>query len=273
MESIVEAWLSDLTGVLEGEPAVVSDLRVGVFYTIARLASGHTGVAFTPRDLSETVCCPRSAAEAPAAGRMAGEDAWALCRYARGPRPLHRAVGVAVLNALSALAMERRGTPGGRVQEGVDALDAARVTPEDRVALVGAFAPFIMALKGRVGELWVVDRHRGGLKPDELPFWRPPEQGQDVLRQASVAVVSGSALIEGGLEELLAACRRHARCVVLAGPTASPWPPTFFHRGVDVLGGIRVLDGKKMLQIVSEAGSGYFFEGFAEKVCILRNGA
>ncbi|MDP7370876.1 MAG: DUF364 domain-containing protein, partial [Nitrospinota bacterium] len=57
--------------------------------------------------------------------------------------------------------------------------------------------------------------------------------------------------------------------VVLAGPTASPWPPPFFARGVHLLGGIRVLDGERILQIVSEGGSGYFFEDGAEKICMV----
>jgi hypothetical protein len=45
---------------------------------------------------------------------------------------------------------------------------------------------------------------------------------------------------------------------------------TFWARGVSILGGIRVLDGEKLLQVVSEGGSGYCFEDFAGKVCIVR---
>ncbi len=37
-----------------------------------------------------------------------------------------------------------------------------------------------------------------------------------------------------------------------------------------VLGGIRVTDGPKLLQIVSQGGSGYFFGQGAEKICIVR---
>ena len=79
-------------------------------------------------------------------------------------------------------------------------------------------------------------------------------------------------LLGGGLEELLDGAR-NARRVIMAGPTASPWPPTFFARGVHVLGGIRVKDGEKLLRVVSEGGSGYFFEDFAEKVCIVSAGS
>jgi uncharacterized protein (DUF4213/DUF364 family) len=58
----------------------------------------------------------------------------------------------------------------------------------------------------------------------------------------------------------------------MAGPTASPWPPTFFARGVDVLAGIRVTDGPKLLEVVSQGGSGYFFGHCAEKISIVRVG-
>ncbi|MBI3989116.1 MAG: DUF364 domain-containing protein [candidate division NC10 bacterium] len=265
----IEAWLTDLCHVLKDEPGAVSEVRIGVFYTAAQLGSGHVGVAFTPRDLTDTVCCPRSAASAPPAGRMAGQEAWTLAEYALSPVPLRRAVGIAVLNALSALAMTHHGVPGGRLLSGVDALEAAGVQPEDRVAMVGAFIPFIKALKDQVAGLWVVDKHREALKPDEVPLWRPPEQAAEILSQASVVVITGSALVEGGIDTLLTTASS-ARKVVLAGPTASPWPPPFFERGVHVLGGIRVLDGPRMLQLVSEGGSGYFFETVAEKICAIQ---
>jgi uncharacterized protein (DUF4213/DUF364 family) len=165
--------------------------------------------------------------------------------------------------------MKQYGVPGGRLVAGMDALEAAEVRPDDRVAMVGAFAPFIKALKEKVTGLWVIDKHRDAFKHDEAHFWRSPEEAPALLPQASVVVISGSALVEGGIGALLEAARG-ARKVVLAGPTASPWPPPFFERGVHVLGGIRVQDGRAILQLVSEGGSGYFFEKAAEKVCIVR---
>jgi len=267
--TIVEAWLSDLQQRLGAETLTAPEVRIGVFYTAVQLSTGQVGVAFTPRDLSDTVCCPKSAAAAPPAGRMAGQAAWTLAEYALSPVPLRRAVGVAALNALSALAMARYGVPGGRAVSGLDALAAANVQPEDKVAMVGGFVPFIKALKGEVAQLWVIDQHPQALKPDEAAFWRAPEQAIETITQADVVIITGSALVEGGLDDLLAAAGR-ARAVVLAGPTASPWPPPFFERGVHVLGGIRILDQPKLLQVVSEGGSGYFFEKEAEKICLVR---
>jgi uncharacterized protein (DUF4213/DUF364 family) len=267
---VIEAWLGDLRRVLDADASVVAEVRIGVFYTAARLASGETGVAFTPRDLADTVCCPRSAAAAPASGRLGGQPAWQLAGEALSASPLRRAVGVAVLNALSARALDAHGVPGGRLLAGVDALEAAGVRAEDRVAMVGAFPPFIKALKGRVAALAIIDKHGAALKADEQPMWRAPAAAVETVADANVVVITGSALVEGGLDPLLDAARS-ARRVVLAGPTASPWPPPFFERGVHVLGGIRVRDGAALLQLVSEGGSGYFFERIAEKVAIIRD--
>jgi uncharacterized protein (DUF4213/DUF364 family) len=269
MSTLVDAWIAEVKEAVQEEHIRATDVRIGVFYTAARLASGHVGVAFTPRDLSDTVCCPKSAAFAPPAGRLSGQNAWHLADYATAPSPLRRAVGVAVLNALSALAMERSGIPGGRCIPGLDALAAAEVNVDDAVAMVGAFVPFIKKLKDQVASLRIIDKHREALKADEVPFWRPPELALQTLSEASVVIITGSALIEGGFDSLLHAAQ-NARRVVLAGPTASPWPPPFFTRGVHVLGGIRVTDGPQLLQLVSEGGSGYFFDSAAEKVCILR---
>lgn len=270
-KNIIHAWTRDLRDVLGNEPLTIDDVRVGVFYTAVQVSGGHVGVAFTPRGLTDSVCCPQSAAEAPPAGRIAGRNAWALAEYAESPVSLRRAVGVATLNALSALALTRREMADARLLPGVDALDAAELRPEDRVALVGAFIPFIKRLRHYVSALWVIDKHPEALRADEKHLWRPPEQASGVLAKASVVIMTGSTLVEGGTDELLQAARG-ARRVVMAGPTASPWPPTFFAQGVDVLCGIRVTDGPKLLEIVSQGGSGYFFGQGAEKICFVRVG-
>jgi uncharacterized protein len=266
MELIAE-WLSDLRRNFTDEP-LVSDLRVGVFYTAVEISTGDVGVAFTPRDLSDTVCCPKTAAGAPAAGRLIGVKALETAAYALSPSALRRAVGIATLNALSAAAVGRHGLPRGVLRENLDALEAAEITPDDEVVIVGAFIPFIKKLNGRVASLKVIDKHRGALKPEEQALWVPPQRAAEVLKQASVVIFSGSTLVEGGIEELLSISKA-ARMRVMAGPTTPLWPHPFFKHGICILGGIRVLNGRDLLTIVGQGGSGYFFETAAQKACVI----
>jgi uncharacterized protein len=266
MELVAE-WLSDLRRNYLDEP-LVSDVRVGVFYTAVELSTGDVGVAFTPRDLSDTVCCPKTAAGAPPAGRLIGVKAWETAQYALSPSVLRRALGIATLNALSTAAINRHGFPEGVLREGLDALDAAAVASDDKVVMVGAFIPFIKKLKGRVANLKVIDKHRDALKPEEQDLWIAPQRAAEVLKDASVVILSGSTLVEGGIEELLSFSQA-ARVRVMAGPTTPMWPRPFFAAGLGVLGGIRVLNGRDLLTIVGQGGSGYLFETAARKACVI----
>jgi uncharacterized protein (DUF4213/DUF364 family) len=96
----------------------------------------------------------------------------------------------------------------------------------------------------------------------------PPERAAEALKDASVVIFSGSTLVEGGIEELLS-WSDGARVRVMAGPTTPLCPHPFFKHGIAILGGIRALNGRDLLTIVGQGGSGYLFEKAAEKVCVI----
>ena len=266
---LIEDLITSLESGLNRRPLTVTRVCIGVFYTAVELSDGHVGVAFTPRDMEDTVCCPRSAAELPEAGRLSGQSAWDLAQQALSNYRLRRSVGLATLSALSACLMAERDVPGGRLLSNTDALDVANIGAGDKVVMVGAFTPFIRKLREQGVKLRVVDKHREALKGEELSCWVPPDSVAEVLPEADVAIITGSALVEGGLDELLDLCKG-AHDVVLAGPTASLWPEPFFTRGVTVMGGIRIRDGAEFMRLVAEGGSGYFFGGPAEKIAIVK---
>src|SRR5262249_58596331 len=57
---LVTEWQADLRASYADEPTVI-DVGIGVFYSAVEISTGDVGVAFTPRDLSDTVCCPKTA--------------------------------------------------------------------------------------------------------------------------------------------------------------------------------------------------------------------
>lgn len=72
---LLEDLIASLERGLDQRPLTVTQVCIGVFYTAVQLSSGQVGVAFTPRDMEDTVCCPRSAAELPEAGQLSGKTA------------------------------------------------------------------------------------------------------------------------------------------------------------------------------------------------------
>jgi hypothetical protein len=61
MQHIAAAWQADLRHILSTQTLTVTDVRIGIFFTAARLSSGHVGVAFTPREANASTRPVRSA--------------------------------------------------------------------------------------------------------------------------------------------------------------------------------------------------------------------
>lgn len=60
--------------------------------------------------------------------------------------------------------------------------------------------------------------------------------------------------------------------VIVVGPTASMLPEAFFRRGVASIGGVMVTEPEQLLDIISEAGSGYHFFGKSAKRVVISGG-
>jgi uncharacterized protein (DUF4213/DUF364 family) len=247
---------------------------VGLFFTGVALSTGATGACATPaRSMLEPSCCPSSPAMVAFADPLRGRPVRALLAEAASPHPLRRAVGVAVLNALAESCWQRRPHPGVELRGGIDAFDAAAITPRDHVVLVGAFIPFLRALK-RLGQAYtVLERDPAMLKPEEMPHFRPAAEAEAVLPRGDVVLITGSTLLNDTLDALLRLCRSNVR-VVVVGPTVGLLPDAFLRRGVAILGGVRVTDSGRFLDTLAEGGSGHHFFGqSAERVVLVRRAA
>jgi uncharacterized protein (DUF4213/DUF364 family) len=183
---------------------------------------------------------------------------------------IRRAIGIATLNALAEMCWMRRPSRDVELRTGVDAYDAADIQPEQHVVVVGAFVPFLKSLKRAGQPFTVLELEAATLKRDELPYFRPADQADQVVPSADVVLLTGTTLVNDTLEHLLALCRPAAR-VVVVGPTVGLLPDAFLWRGVDVLGGIRITAPDAFLDVLAEGGSGYHFFGrSAEKVVLVR---
>ena len=95
------------SGVIHKHKLTPGDIRIGVFYTGVVLSSGHSGMSYTPvQEIPEAVCCPRSHAKMPAAGALLDYKMTDLMDYAFDDNVLKAAVGIATINALTALILE-----------------------------------------------------------------------------------------------------------------------------------------------------------------------
>ncbi len=246
---IVEELIASLRDEVSGES--LEDVRIGLFYTGVKLSSGASGVAFTPRDVSaKAICCPEMAGKAPFSGSLRDYSVAEAAELAQSGNPLLRAVGIAVINALSSKLIFVGG--GAEVSYEEDALDAVEVREADKVVMIGAFKPYIKKLGNHVAELYVYEKNP--LLREEAGLMEEPSRNMDeALREADLVIITGSAFVVSNIDEILREIS-NARDVVLVGPTASMNPEPLFRHGVTVVGGVRITDPDVMLRVVSEAG-------------------
>ncbi len=260
------------SGIVEQLDITTKEIRIGVFYTGVILSSGHAGMSYTPvQEIPEAVCCPRSHARMPAAGQLLGVHITELMDYALEDNALKAAVGMATLNALSAVLLADNTCRYKPCAYG-NALDLVEITGEDTVAMVGAFPPFIKRIQEITKNLFVIDKNPKVVGKGDTIKIESADRLEDIIPRADILVVTGVTLINHTLGHILELAEKASEIVVV-GPTASVYPEPLFARGVTVMGGVRITDTARMIHLIGEAGSGYdFFENCADKI-IMRNTA
>ncbi|WP_342771819.1 DUF364 domain-containing protein [Methanoculleus sp. UBA300] len=270
--SILEETLEEIQTILgsDFDSITVERVVIGIFFTGVKLSDGSGGLCFTPiKEIPEAVCCPSSARAMPYPGRFTGRSAGEFLRDLPRAPPLKKAVGIAILNALSESCWKRRPEREYIRESGRDVLDTVPLPEDGYVVVVGALVPIIRRLKARGKPFGILELDLRTLKPDELPYAVPQDKADAETRRADMLVITGTTLINNTLEPLLSLARPGASIVVV-GPTASMLPDAFFRRGVTILGGDSVTSPNDLLDMIAEGGSGYHFFGKSAEKTIVR---
>ncbi|GAB6906167.1 DUF364 domain-containing protein [Desulfosarcina cetonica] len=247
---------------------------VGIFFSGVKLSNGDGGICFTPiKEIPEAVCCPSSARAMPNAGRLDGQTVKAYLERMNRGGPLHKALGIAVLNALSATCWRGQIPIAYNLLSGADPVDNHPIPDDAVVVVIGALVPYIRMLKQRGRPFHILEKDPRTLKADEMPFFTPPEKAHACIAAADLIIITGTTLINATLEGILAQKSPHAEAI-LVGPTASMLPEAFFKRGIQAIGGITVTKPDLLLDTLSQGGSGYHFYGrSAERLVIAQSTA
>ncbi len=269
---ILRETLQEIRDVLGNglEKLTIERMVIGLFFTGVELSDGTGGVCFTPiKSIPEAVCCPSSAKVMPASGKLKGRMAGEFLDEMLSGNSLKRTMGIAVMNALSTVCWQKRLHEAYEITAGIDALAGVDFPDDAYVVVVGALVPVLRALKQRGKPFGILELDPMALKPDEMKYYVPHELAPKKIADADMMIITGTTLINGTLEGLLRMRKPWAKVFVI-GPTASMLPDAFFRRGVDVLGGIRVTDAGRVLNVIAEAGSGYHFFGKGAERIVIR---
>ena len=221
---VVDAVLSQLPDTHEQ----VQDVLVGIHWTTVfsrsvGLASSLTGSAQHGEEKVRDV------------GSLHTKPVRELAEWARSDNLLEASIGMAAINSLL--------TVNESQAVEINAGDILAQRGRDKnIAVVGHF-PFVRNLRTLAKQCWVLE-----LRP--APGDLPAEAADEILPLADVIAITGTALINHTIDNLLKWCNPKAYVMVL-GPS-TPLTPVWYDFGVDVYSGTSVIDAEAVRRTVSQ---------------------
>lgn len=165
------------------------------------------------------------------------------------PRVSRRSIALTALNALSQPWVTDEVLQAKGYTVGLEVKDLVR--SNDYMVIVG-YGGIVKSYAGRCRELHVTDQRptetfRTTIVGEEIRYGpagitvHPAEENKDVLREADVAIITGSTLVNGTFEEV-AEYAKHARIRALYGSSAQLIPDVLFENGINVAMSVAISD-------------------------------
>jgi len=228
--------------------AEVRDIRLGSFQTA--VLTRYCGLAATlPDDGNHHESAPVKEA-----GNLIEKKASELVKMVYSASSLEATIGMATINSL--LEIDERHCLD--VNAGDLMVEKGR---DKRVALIGHF-PFVPGLRQVTKELWVVERR---LREGDFG----EERADELVPQADVVGITGTAFINHTIEHLLSLCRPQAYVIILGGTT--PLSPVLFDYGATAIAGTKVIDPEVVLRGVSQGATHRQLKGIRRLIMTRRH--
>ncbi|NLA76175.1 MAG: DUF364 domain-containing protein [Deltaproteobacteria bacterium] len=210
----------------------VRDIRVGMFHT-AVLTRNCGLAASLPKDALK-----QSPPLVESPGFLLEITARELAEMAFSESILQAAIGVAGINSLIDIDESR-----------CSELNASEIIAEKgrgkNVAIIGHF-PFIPKTREIVRNLWVIEKNP---KPGDYP----EEKAKELIPEADVLAITGTAITNHTIEELLKLKNKNTYTIVLGD--SAILSPVLFDYGVDAIAGTKVLDPDLALRCISQGAN------------------
>jgi uncharacterized protein len=212
-------------------PAALVDTKAGEFCAI-ELEDGSLGLTYVLLDAATRRLVTDGGA--PGLG-LEGADALMLARWFTESPGAKRALGFAVVNALTRCLFDRAGYVPGASPDSIGMLDPS---PADHIGMIGLFPPLVNDIV-RSGAKFTVVELRSELAGNHAGYRVTLDRNE--LATCNKVIATSTILLNGSLDAMLSACRQ-AQGFSVIGPGAGCLPDPLFSRGVTLMGGTWITD-------------------------------
>lgn len=212
--------------------AEIKDIRIGIFHT-AVLTRNCGLAASLPKDALK-----QSSPRVVSPGFLMDKTARELTDMVFSESILEAAIGMAGINSLIDIDESR-----------CSELNASEIIAEKgrdkNVVIIGHF-PFIPKIREIVRNLWVIEKN-------PQPGDYPEEKARELIPEADVLAITGTAITNHTIEELLKIKNKNTYTIVLGD--SAILSPVLFDYGVDAIAGTKVLDPDLVLKCISQGAN------------------
>jgi uncharacterized protein (DUF4213/DUF364 family) len=212
--------------------ADVKDIRLGLFHT--GVLTRNCGLAATlPRDaLKQTPPLMQSP------GDLLDKSALELSRMSFSDSIIEAAVGMATINSL--LDIDESNCVELNARELI-----IKKGRNKKIAIVGHF-PFISKLRDIAGQVWVLEKN-------PLPGDLPENEAENLIPEADVLAITGTAITNHSMEYLLGLKNSKAFVIVLGD--SAILSPILFDYGIDAISGTKVTDHELAMRCIGQGAN------------------
>lgn len=241
----------------------ISDVAIGMFLTAVKLSDNTYGVASTAEP-SETFCPKKNRDYGDfTPTKIKGKKVTELFETSKQSNSINT-LKVAVLNAISSMFVANY-----TIYDKTDPYNLLDLSQPKTVTIVGAFQSYIKKFAKTHHKLFVLELDGNALNADQKEYFVPAADYHKVLPISDIVIITGLTIVNNTIEELLTAINCNTE-VIVTGPSSSMIPDVLFENNVKYIGAVRITNGEKLFEVVSQGGHGYhLFEYCAEKICII----
>jgi len=244
-------------------PPKVSKVIIGLGYTGVELISyaydPFLGLASTLPNIIQSTNCTKI----DFAGSLTDKSFKELMSWSYQSPSIEKIIGVATLNAASQHILAIK-NPYKEIEE--DLLDFLKIKKETRITFIGFMKPMIRNILNRTKFINIIDNNPVIKRTyHDIPILNNIDDLKESDLATDILFCTGTSLINNTLERILSVFRKQAKNIVLIGPTISFLPDILFDKGVDIVGGMSIIDSESTIKVLQEGGGTKFFKKYGRK--------
>lgn len=174
-------------------------------------------------------------------GELTSKTTLELADYIKSWNLVESSIGVAAINSM----LKPKGKKDVNAQDII--IEGSK---NKKVTMVGKF-PKIDEIRSVAKELWVLESDQSLINPKEGIITE--SAAEYVFPGSDILVITGSTLINKGLERYLNLAKNTDAYTIIMGPS-TPMSDVLFDYGADMLAGMEILDPAAILRKISQSG-------------------